>query len=81
MVSEEQNHHKKAGPLSLAAALLIMGGSNMYKSSEGVSETRQMRAEITSMREAVQGMATTVTLLQWRVSNLEGVKDGSKQGT
>jgi len=80
-VSESQNNHKKAGPVTLGAALLIMGGSNIYKSSEGVEETRQMRAEISTMREAVQSMATTVTLLEWRVSNLEGVKDGSKQGT
>lgn len=72
---------KKTGPVSIAAALLIMGGSNVYQGREGVQETRELRADIGAMRQEVQGMATTVTLLKWRVTNLEGVRSNGDQGT
>lgn len=77
----ESQHKQKAGPVSLAVLLLAMGGGNMYQGSKSVDETRALQASITEMRKEVQGMATTVTLLKWRVSNLEGVKHGSNQGT
>lgn len=70
----------KVMPTTAAVILLALGGGNVYQGRESVQETKQLRAEIRDMRTEVQGMATTVTLLNWRVSNLEGVRDNG-QGT
>lgn len=62
----------KGGHVGLAVLIITLGGGNVAQTREGVQETRKLR-------EDVQQLATEVTLLNWRVTNLEGVEHG--QGT
>mgnify|MGYP000672199929 CR=1 FL=1 len=65
--------------IGLAVLITALGGGNVAQTRQGVQEVQQLKAEVGELREEVQGMATDVTLLNWRVSNLEGVNHG--QGT
>lgn len=70
---------KNKGSMGLAVLIVALGGGNVAQTRQGVQEVQQMRESVAELRTEVQGMATDVTLLNWRVSNLEGVQNG--QGT
>lgn len=70
---------KNKGSAGLAVLIIALGGGNVAQTRQGVQEVQQLRENVVELRSEVQGMATDVTLLNWRVSNLEGVQHG--QGT
>jgi hypothetical protein len=70
---------KNKGSAGLAVLIIALGGGNVAQTRQGVQEVQQLRESVVKLRTEVQGMATDVTLLNWRVSNLEGVQHG--QGT